>query len=244
MSAADEHYRNMLSGVYTWMCGGFDAKLDESRRFFSQHGISPRAGGIAVDLGCGPGFQSVTLAECGFHVLSIDTSRELLDELKGRSGGATGSISPVHDDLMHFPRHCARPPELVVCMGDTLTHLDTIGDVRRLIETTFNSLEKGGVFIITYRDLTMELEGAGRLIPVRLDRDILFLCFVEYEDSNCAVINDILIAGNNGEWDIQTGSYRKLRIKSTWLTERLIEAGFNPLHVSSGGGMTALVMKK
>jgi len=177
-------------------------------------------------------------------VLSIDTSMELLDEFRGHSVGAAGSISLIHDDMMQFPRYCARPPELVVCMGDTLTHLATIGDVRRLIETTFNSLEKGGMFIITYRDLTTELEGSGRLIPVRMDRDRLFLCFVEYEDSNYALINDILIAGNDGEWDIQTSSYRKLRIKSTWLTEMLLGEGFNPLHVSSSRGMTALVMKK
>jgi len=47
------------------MFGDFDAKVQENRNFFELIGFEPGANGKALDLGCGPGFQSIALAELG-----------------------------------------------------------------------------------------------------------------------------------------------------------------------------------
>ena len=75
------------------------------------------------DLGCGPGFQSLALARMGYRVLAIDLSEQLLAELT--RSAADLPIQTIHDDLLHFERHLDLSPSLIVCMGDTITHLDS-----------------------------------------------------------------------------------------------------------------------
>lgn len=47
-------------------------------------------------------------------------------------------------------------------MGDTLTHLDSFEKVKSLFADTFRCLEKGGKFVLTFRDLIPELKGTDR----------------------------------------------------------------------------------
>ena len=42
--------------------------------------------------------------------------------------------------------------DLILCMGDTLTHLDTVDAVGALSRTVANRLAPGGRFVATFRD--------------------------------------------------------------------------------------------
>jgi hypothetical protein len=75
-------------------------------------------------------------------------------------------------------------------MGDTLTHLASKADVRALFQDVFDALHSGGVFVITYRALTKELEGLDRFIPVRSDDSTIMTCFLEYESAESVVVHD------------------------------------------------------
>ena len=49
-----------------------------AKAWVEQRGLARLAPGLAVDLGCGPGFHAIALAEAGFETLAIDSSKELL----------------------------------------------------------------------------------------------------------------------------------------------------------------------
>src|SRR5271163_4936263 len=91
MSTVNEHYERLLSKHYTWMFGAsFDERVQEQQSFLSR-ALKPLSNkpdvALAVDLGCGPGFQTIALAQLGFSpVIAIDTSSELLDELRSHIG--------------------------------------------------------------------------------------------------------------------------------------------------------------
>ncbi|MBI1919589.1 MAG: class I SAM-dependent methyltransferase [Geobacter sp.] len=223
MATAAEHYKNLLADHYSWMCGGFDAKVRSNLEFFTTQGITPRGSGGAVDLGAGPGFQSIPLAQLGFKVLAVDLSRKLLDELESNRQGFP--ITLIHDDLLNFPAHCEGPAEVCVCMGDTLPHLETFDQVRLLLERVYRSLECGGRFILTFRDLTCELTGLDRFIPVRSDADTIFTCFLEYETTHVRV-HDLVYSRSGDRWVLCKSWYRKLRISAERAVEWLKEAGF------------------
>ena len=121
MATVKEHYENHLAKYYSWMSGGISNKLEENRKFFKDHNVCSRGSGVAVDLGAGSGFQSIPLAELGYQVIAIDLSNHLLAELKENAKDL--SIEIINDDLSNFSKHCPDTVELVVCMGDTLTHL-------------------------------------------------------------------------------------------------------------------------
>ena len=130
MASVKEHYDNLLASCYSWMCGGSDLKLKENRAFFLDHGIRPAHSAAAVDLGAGSGFQAIPLAEAGFKVTAIDVSGELLAQLNKAVGKLP--IRTVQDDLLSFTEYSPEKIELIVCMGDTLTHLKALADVKEL----------------------------------------------------------------------------------------------------------------
>jgi SAM-dependent methyltransferase len=223
MAAATEHYEKLLAKYYAWMSGGFTRNIEQNREFFKAHHVRPLLSGVAVDLGAGCGFQSIPLSQLGFSVIAIDSSSQLLAELKQNAQGL--SINPINDDLLNFSRHCPGPIELVVCMGDTLTHLDTRQAIRRLLRKIFKALETGGRLILTFRDLSGELKGLDRFIPVRNDADTIFTCFLEYEKNHIKV-HDMIYKRKHNRWDLKKSYFRKLRIAPQWMEEVLQALGF------------------
>ncbi|MGD0367049.1 MAG: hypothetical protein ABSA94_06315 [Acidobacteriaceae bacterium] len=61
MPTAATHYANLLARHYSWMFGlSFDEKVTEQRAILEPL-LKDTPRGLAVDLGCGPGFQSLAL---------------------------------------------------------------------------------------------------------------------------------------------------------------------------------------
>src|SRR6266851_5160341 len=186
MSTVTEHYQQLLAKHYTWMFGAsFNEKVKEQESLLSQtlgDLTKQSAGALAVDLGSGPGFQTIALARLGFSpVIAIDTSSELLDELRSHIGSLPVQMKEA--DLRDLPTvMAAERARVIVCMGDTPTHLPSKTDVIALFRSVSDALHSGGMFVITYRDLTFELRGSDRFIPVRSDENAIMTCFLEYEN--------------------------------------------------------------
>ena len=190
MSTAQAHYDQFLGPVYTWMAGGFDTAVDHSRQLLDSLGLATWPKGFAIDLGCGSGFQTIPLAEAGYRVLGLDLCEPLLVELRSHAG--TLPIRTICDDLANFPKHLDSTPTLIVCMGDTLTHLPSLEAVTQLFNDAAHCLARGGRLILSFRDLaTQELRGPQRFIPVRSESDRIFTCFLDCQPDYVEV-NDLL----------------------------------------------------
>jgi len=242
MSNAQAHYDRLLGPIYTWMAGGFEAAAARSREQLSALGIASWPRGLAVDLGCGSGFQSVPLAQAGYRVLALDQCEGLLAELRSNAGDLP--VRAVRDDLAHFARHCEAAPALIVCMGDTLTHLPSAEAVAALFGEVSRALLPGGRLVLGFRDLaTQKLEGPQRFIPVRSDPDRLFTCFLDYHRGYVEV-NDLLYERAAGAWKFSASSYRKLRLDAAGVSGRLVAAGLSVELAATEKGLVCLVAAK
>ncbi len=236
-----DHYQSLLADHYSWLFGGFDLKCQENKDFFNSNDIKPIRNSKAIDLGCGSGFQSIPLAQIGFKVTSIDLSSKLLAELDRNKGKL--SITSINDDLNNFNLHCTENVELIVCMGDTLTHLETKDNVRELFEKAYTQLEKGGNLILAYRDLSFELKELERFIPVNNDDTRIFTCFLEYEEEKVKV-HDLIYEKENNTWSLKKSFFRKLRLSSDWVINQLEEIGFLIKLSSSDRGVSTIIALK
>jgi SAM-dependent methyltransferase len=241
MATVKEHYDLVLSDVYSWMFGGFDSGIERNMGFFEKHKISPVRSGVAIDLGAGCGFQSIPLAKAGFSVTAVDVDEKLLSELKENSGTLTVSI--VQDDLINFDKYTKDKAELIVCMTDTLLHLESKDKILAVFEKAASSLEPGGKFIITFRDLSSELPELDRFIPVRSDRNMIFTCFLEYEPETVKV-HDIVYKKNNEKWYLKKSFYRKLRLSKDWVDSQLCSVGFNRVESTVDHGFVTVIATK
>jgi len=241
MTTSKKHYEQVLSPVYSWMYGGFQAQLEKNLKFFRKYSLSPTRSKIAVDLGAGCGFQSIPLAQLGYDVTSIDLDRSLLSELSAHAGEFP--VETIEDDLLRFRKHVGENIELAVCMTDTLLHLESLDDARTLISEVLSALGDGGKFVLTFRDLTRELAELDRFIPVRSDANIVFTCFLEYEPETVKV-HDLVYRRENDDWKFSKSFYRKLRISEEWLTDELFGAGFATVDTRVEMGLVTAVATK
>lgn len=233
-----EHYENHLANYYSWMFGDFNAKINENQRFFQSHNIRPSSSKIAIDLGAGCGFQSIPLAKIGFEVKAIDFSKRLLDELKTKSNGL--GIEAIENDILNFDVYSDFKPELIVCMGDTITHLDSLESVRELIKNNYKILLKNGKLVLTFRDLTSELKEDERFIPVKSDNNRIFTCFLEYHPTYVKVF-DIVYEREKGRWIQKISSYKKLMISRELIKEYFEGAGFKIEFMGVNNGLVTII---
>lgn len=241
MASVEEHYDYLLAPYYSWIAGGSELNITEYRKFFSDHDIRPVSSGIAVDLGAGSGFQSIPLAESGFQVIALDSSRQLLTELKENAGDLP--IVTVRDNLLNFVEHSPADIELIVCMGDTLTHLQRLEQVQQLLEFSYPVLGQDGNLILSFRDMTNELSGLDRIIPVRSNSHCIFTCFLEYEKQH-VLVHDIVYEKIEDQWKMKKSAYRKLRISPRWLNENLIMLGYKVATFEIHLKMVTIVARK
>jgi SAM-dependent methyltransferase len=241
MTAASDHYDRLLAAHYTWILGGdVGSAAGEQARLLRDRGVRPgAAGGAAVDLGCGPGPQSLALAAVGFEpVMAVDTSGPLLEELRtlaGRSSQGPAIRTLQADIRTVLAEHCEPSSQAaVVCMGDTLTHLPGKDDVTALLDQASACLASGGHLVLTYRDLTAPRTGTDRFLPVRATNDRITTCFLEYVDQDTVMVHDVIHTRAHGAWRQQVGSYPKLRIGTDWLVAACRLAGLDVRHSAPG----------
>lgn len=242
MNTAKEHYDQQLGAIYSWMVGNPEAALERNREFFRQIQLDTVPRGLAVDLGAGPGFQSIPLAELGFSVVAVDFCTGLLSEL--RSGAGSLPIRTAQDDILNFARYIDEQAQVVVCMGDTLTHLPSVSNVQTLLSELGHALAKDGVLVLTFRDyVSVELRGPQRFIPVQSDESRILSCFLEYEEE-VVEVHDLLYQKEGAQWSLSVSSYPKLRLNKNWVSEQLEKAGLAVIRNELEGGMVNVVAKK
>ena len=235
------HYEALLARNYLWMAGGMEENIARNTRFFSGHGIIPDNTVAATDLGAGCGFQTLALARAGFRVTAVDFCRPMLDILSSHTGS-----TPVHTiqaDIMTFRSWAGSGTGLIVCMGDTLTHLENMDAVKGLLRHCARELPDRGKIVISCRDYSREPDGPDTVIPVRQEKNRVFLCRLGYETGHVQV-TDILYTRESGTWQRYSGTYTKLRIAPDYLAAMLTDAGFTINTNESDGRTITLIGRK
>jgi SAM-dependent methyltransferase len=242
MNTAKDHYDQQLASVYSWMAGTPESAIERNHALFHQLEISSSARGLAVDLGAGSGFQSIPLAELGFSVVAVDFCAALLSELSDRANNLT--IHTVHDDILNFSKYLEDRAQIVVCMGDTLTHLESLSSVESLLLSVEGALATSGKLVLTFRDyVSTEPHGTQRFIAVKSDESTILTCFLEYHEKVVEVY-DLLYQREGEIWVLTTSSYPKLRLDKSWVCDRLQKLKLEVIRSEIINGMICIVAQK
>jgi SAM-dependent methyltransferase len=239
IKSVDEHYAKLLAPVYLWMAGGLDHALKQGeadvKPFVPGHGL-------AVDLGAGFGVHAIALARGGWEVLAIDSSEFLLEQLA--EFGAGLPIRPARADLRDFAAQLqGRAPRLILCMGDTLTHLADQTEVEALLREVAVSLAPGGRFVVSFRDYSHPPAGAARFISVRSDADRIMTCFLETKGGR-VIVHDLLHERGSDGWSVRVSAYSKLPVDPEFVVKTLTRAGLRASVEPDRWGMAFLSAEK
>lgn len=240
MNSVSAHYESLLARVYLWMAGGFEVAVKNGASDLAD--VSKNIG-FAIDLGAGFGMHAIPLARAGHQVLAIDSSQYLLEQLRSHATGLP--IETVAADLTRFKDHVPsqRQANLILCMGDTLTHLDSVDAVASLANDISSALATGGRFVATFRDYTKLPEGPGRFIPVRSDATRIHTCFLEAVEDK-VVVHDILHEQGDAGWSMQVSSYTKVRLDPDEVRRIFTRAGLRSSIGPGPRGQLRLIAEK
>jgi hypothetical protein len=183
----------------------------------------------------------------------------LLSELRLHSRGL--AVAPIHGDIgalrTHVtpamwmslqggdqePNRAVQDVQLIVCMGDTLTHLPSRQAVVEMFSAAAALLGVGGRLLLSYRDLSSTLTGNERFISVRSDAECIMTCFLEYETER-VIVHDLVHTRVAEHWSMQVSSYPKLRLTLDWVTTNLQAVGFTIERAGPSGRLSLVVAKR
>ena len=238
---AARHYATLLAPIYGWMIGDVRSAIERSRVELQELGVAAaQEGARALDLGAGTGLQTIPLIELGYEVTAVDGSERLLAELST----ASPRTRIVRADLLAFDRFLAGTCDVIVCMGDTLTHLRCLDDVHLLLETVAAHLAPGGLLALTFRDYSgPPPDPADRLILVRAAGGRILTCLLEY-DGDRVRVTDIVHELSAGQWSLRSSRYEKLRLSPSAIASALADAGLRVDRCNVIGGRVSIVARR
>ena len=188
-----------------------------------------------LDLGCGSGRMTVELARRGYDMIGVDGSAEMLTAARAAAeeAGLGDRCLWLLQDLCAFELYGT--VEAVVCCLDTVNHLTTYRDLRKMLALVHNYLVPGGLFLF-------DLNSRQKFERIYADNTYTY----ETEDAFCIWQNEYNPKTSLADFYVtvfsQTadGTYRRgdaFARERMYPTERMLrelrQAGFTPLAVGS-----------
>ncbi|TGJ98304.1 methyltransferase domain-containing protein [Leptospira langatensis] len=241
MSSPKEHYESFLAKRYSWMLGDLSEKEKEHLSLFQSFGISPKSNSIAWDLGAGSGIQSIPLENLGFDVLAADFSQDLLEEIATRHPSTR--IQTKVADIRSSALYQGEAPELLLCMGDTITHLESETEWEDLVRLWSSFLKPGSLLFLSYRDLSYGTPGEKMGFVVRDTGSEIFSCILSFGKEKTEV-TDLFHYKNENKWDLAMSSYNKLVLPIDRILQTLSIHKFELQKREEKRGMHFLLLKR
>jgi len=239
MASHVEHYEALLAPVYSWMIGGLPAATARAADQLQGWRVPMGPEVRVIDLGAGPGTHVLPLLENGCTVQAVDTSAPLLAELREHAP-TTGNLETITGDLVEHIGQVRDTVDVVLCLGDTLTHLASVDQVEQLLKGVARVLRTGGVLLTSFRDLTGDPAGADRrFLLVRGDEQRILTCYLEHYPDHVRV-HDIVHELGTAGWSMRVGAYDKLRLSPARVEQLMGCLGLSVERIDAGPGLVGL----
>lgn len=108
-----------------------------------------RQQGTIIDLGCGTGRVTIPLAELGHKLIGVDLHEGMLEQAKAKTADTPLAVEWVLQDCTQLALTLKSP--FIYMTGNSFQHFLTNESQNRLLQSVWNHLEPGGVFVFNTR---------------------------------------------------------------------------------------------
>jgi len=199
--------------------------------------IPKRQGGklSLLDSACGTGMHAIALARRGYEVAGSDLSPKMIAQ--ARQNAARAGVH-VRFETAGFGEQTAifgeKRFDAAFCLGNSLPHMLTLGDVSRALRDFFSLLRSPGVLLIQNRNFDRVLQTRQREMEPQSvregDREWIFIRFYDFLADDLIRFNFLTLSRQgNQPWEQKWQSSFLRPLIATELEELLGEAGFSSI---------------
>lgn len=135
-----------------------------------RHWLRDRDVSRVLDASCGPGTQSIALAQLGYAVTAADPSEGMLTRARRHAEeyGVSNKIEFVRSDFESLPANVSGDYDAILTKGNAFPHLITDAAIEQALKNFHRLLRPGGTVIIGFQDFEPFMEDRPRFFPGRV----------------------------------------------------------------------------
>lgn len=119
----------------------YEKWADYVTRLFNKYGCKPD---LVLELACGTGSFAIIMSKKGYEMICVDISEEMLTEAGQKAEAAGQNILFLRQDMTSFELYGT--VGAIVCLLDSVNHLQDMEDVKKMLRLCYNYLDPGGTF--------------------------------------------------------------------------------------------------
>ena len=199
--------------------------------------------GKVLDVACGTGGHAIELAKLGYSVVGFDISSKMLEIAAEKAKKAGVEIRFVGGDMIELLPTLQReditlPFDAVICLGYSMAHMTTYGDLTRALEGFREVLREKGLCIFSVRNAKMLRDAMiNRLLVDKLVHEpnfslaLLGYAYKDRANPDTLVWNAIYLINDHGKVDFQVRTRYQRRFRYEELTKLLKSNDFTVVHI-------------
>jgi glycine/sarcosine N-methyltransferase len=192
-----------------------------------------------LDIACGSGRHSVSLAAQGAQVIGLDMSRTMIQTAQKHAEANNVKPTFIIADMSEIESVIEGSFDLIFCLGNSLALLNKVDSVRHLVIAIHDLLNDGGSFVAQVLNFE-EIHWTGfRNFPMKTGKlrdgtEVTFARIFEhtdYPDSSTLVMSAFRMV--NGDWISEVSTQKVLNLKYDLMNDILNTAGFRHIEFFS-----------
>ncbi len=209
----------------------WEARLANELPFFEQL-FKERAIRRVADVACGTGRHAIAFAKWGLEVVGADPSTELLHLGRQAATEEGVDVTFVQADFLRLADRLPGPFDAIICIGNSLPHLLSGGEVRCALEQMAVLLIGRGTLVVQERSAERIWTRGDHLLGPRLvEREGEKLVFQRMVEAHppTTTLNIIRLSKKDGGWDLDVKSTELRPIRRDEMQRLLSDTGFETI---------------
>ncbi|NDJ87236.1 MAG: class I SAM-dependent methyltransferase [Chloroflexi bacterium] len=206
------------------------------RRWLRPHGVEQ-----VLDASCGPGTQSIALAQLGYTVTGADPSPRMLKRARRHASehGVADKIAFVQAAFADLPEQVSGQYDAVITKGNAFPHLVTDAEIAHALGVFYNLLRPGGMVIVGMQDFEPFIEDRPRFIPGRVhdpeleEPQIITFDIWDWDDGPplTVTVNSFIVSGKGDDYRVIKRPVVYRALTATEVQVAMLEAGFQDIEI-------------
>jgi SAM-dependent methyltransferase len=119
----------------------------------------------SLDVACSTGFHVIMLRRLGLDAVGIDASPKMIERAKTNSVTCGVTVEYILGDFTNMSKRFSEGFDLITCLGDTVAHVKSLQELKKLFQEVYKSLNPGGFFVIQARNYDFIMKQRARFSP-------------------------------------------------------------------------------